>query len=63
MDWCRTTAWTIADNANPRMSAHRIDHAIAPARARAWPTASNIVMAAPVSLVHSCCGQIEPVDR
>ena len=35
----RTTAWTTADRAKPRMSAHRISQVMDPLRVRACPMA------------------------
>ena len=44
MVWRRTSAWTTADKMNPRINDQTISHVIVPATARAWPTASRMLM-------------------
>src|SRR6266498_3631224 len=71
-----TTAWTAPEIAKPRISAHRISHAMAAARLSAWPTASTTItcvlrpvgalsLAVPVhALLHTIVGRRgEGIDR
>src|SRR5579883_3409299 len=54
IDWCETTAWTIAERVKPRMSGQRISQNILKAVKSAWPRAISIVMIFPFPLYHYC---------
>src|SRR5271156_551487 len=59
----RTTAWTTADRAKPRISAHMISHVIDPANAKACPTAASTLPVTRSSASVACLGDYYSVVR